>query len=1017
MSTVAQRVAELRKKTAEKRAAEGRVSIADQNGGAVRPTAGSAPMPTPTEKVELTTQAPAGALPEGVFSTEDPRNPAFKPPVDYGGAPVGGAQTRMQELEKKLADSEAERARIEQATMQSRESAEDQRRIREEELFQEKQKRIQGRTEVSPRLGDLSEQERRLLNFDVTGEGLQERGQPRIREAVPVSTGREAIREVDRARQDKLNLMKANFEQAQREKAMRAGLKPRPFSPGASKFAEQMAKQREALKQAEELAKTEKEEVGAIKSDINTLKTVLGVETTQDINILEDGRIQIVDKDTREVFDPVKRAQERFERDTYKQVQDAHEAHNAKTRQIRAQYSTEDGELTMQGKKLLARTESDFAIDIRDYQEKRQEQFEGVLLQEKQRQMKLEEFASPATPKKLTSEDVLKKRMQEDRISMINDIIDESRDENGIPAINHLQASKLLDKRLNKLGSEEKVDQYQAFRAQVKGVPVDQWFDLAVGATNNNIEDAVKALQTAGVPEALIEQDLQDYQINRLGISPEFVGEMSKVQKTKKGLEDVLSGNGDSLGLSMAGIAADLKSQDPSGLMQKAFLRQVQNSPSTSLIEKAIAESMLKTKAGEKTLKERFLEGELSTEEEEAFLERTSTLKGAEKGIAESIRSLGAESIDTATKEFIDGNLSADELKKFFGEEGAKKIGERVIQLRTLERKKGKVLSSDEERKVNQQIIATDSYKALNRAEPSLNALLEFEKAFEKTGKEMFTTGKISPQYRSALLQAKEFFNLGVLNGPDLEILEDVLPNPTGFLSFMTYDASVKNGIQNLKTMIQDHTSANLEDLLINYDELGDLRGLRTAQNKADRVLEGTTGLRKEFRGIPGFTREDQGTFDKMNEQQQSEFLDVLGVKKKDSTVSQATATRPIRNLNPINIKKGGVADQYADKNTDGTTKTDDQGHLIFPSAEAGIKGGKADLRAKVSGGSRHLSNNPTIAQLGKVFAEDPNWPRSVASILGVDVNTPTQDIDFDELFRAVSMQEGGSGLLTKNSQ
>lgn len=125
-----------------------------------------------------------------------------------------------------------------------------------------------------------------------------------------------------------------------------------------------------------------------------------------------------------------------------------------------------------------------------------------------------------------------------------------------------------------------------------------------------------------------------------------------------------------------------------------------------------------------------------------------------------------------------------------------------------------------------------------------------------------------------------------------------------------------------------------------------------------------------------------------------------------------STKNRPERNNNPINVKAGGVSDAFAMKNADGSPTTDEQGHLIFASPEDGVRGAKEDLKAKVNGRSRYLANNPTIAELGSVFAEDPNWGRSVASILGVGVNSKTQDIDFEKLFRAVARQEGGQSLL-----
>lgn len=109
---------------------------------------------------------------------------------------------------------------------------------------------------------------------------------------------------------------------------------------------------------------------------------------------------------------------------------------------------------------------------------------------------------------------------------------------------------------------------------------------------------------------------------------------------------------------------------------------------------------------------------------------------------------------------------------------------------------------------------------------------------------------------------------------------------------------------------------------------------------------------------------------------------------------------RPQRNRNPGNVKAGGVADQFA-------VGTDEQGHLIFPSEEAGFQALRADLQAKIQGNSRVVKANPTIAELGKVYAEDPNWANAVSRILGVDKNTRTANIDFNKLVQAIARQEG----------
>jgi hypothetical protein len=108
----------------------------------------------------------------------------------------------------------------------------------------------------------------------------------------------------------------------------------------------------------------------------------------------------------------------------------------------------------------------------------------------------------------------------------------------------------------------------------------------------------------------------------------------------------------------------------------------------------------------------------------------------------------------------------------------------------------------------------------------------------------------------------------------------------------------------------------------------------------------------------------------------------------------------PQRNQNPGNIKKGGIADSLA-------IGVDKQGHLIFPDAQTGFKAMAMDIQAKINGQSKYLPTNPTLAQLGKVYAEDPNWTNSVSRILGVSPTTPTKNIPINSLIQAIARQEG----------
>lgn len=90
-------------------------------------------------------------------------------------------------------------------------------------------------------------------------------------------------------------------------------------------------------------------------------------------------------------------------------------------------------------------------------------------------------------------------------------------------------------------------------------------------------------------------------------------------------------------------------------------------------------------------------------------------------------------------------------------------------------------VSQEEKAKLNNQIASSETYKAITSSENAWRALKEYENFVNKEG----AVGILSPVkhseaqniYTTALLQLKEFYNLGVLNGPDLEIMAGLLPS------------------------------------------------------------------------------------------------------------------------------------------------------------------------------------------------------------------------------------------------
>lgn len=142
-----------------------------------------------------------------------------------------------------------------------------------------------------------------------------------------------------------------------------------------------------------------------------------------------------------------------------------------------------------------------------------------------------------------------------------------------------------------------------------------------------------------------------------------------------------------------------------------------------------------------------------------------------------------------------------------------------------------------------------------------------------------------------------------------------------------------------------------------------------------------------------------------------SDILEILGVPVQVGD-KVSMGNRPQRNNNPGNVKVGGLGDQYAKKGPDGKPMTDDQGHLVFASPEDGAKAVRADINAKLSGNSpaaqRKLGRQiVTLADLNKVYAEDPNWKNNVAAYAGVSPDVRVNDIPRETLINAIMKAEG----------
>lgn len=140
------------------------------------------------------------------------------------------------------------------------------------------------------------------------------------------------------------------------------------------------------------------------------------------------------------------------------------------------------------------------------------------------------------------------------------------------------------------------------------------------------------------------------------------------------------------------------------------------------------------------------------------------------------------------------------------------------------------VVNNSEALKINKELVSNDAYKAMQKGKDSLQYLNNFEKTFNQTGatSAVFSpreNARLKAEYNTAILNLKEFFNLGVLNGPDEEILKGVLPDPTNrsavlpwaTLGIYSPSAGTRSGLSSMKKMIETSLDDKFTSLTNQY--------------------------------------------------------------------------------------------------------------------------------------------------------------------------------------------------------
>jgi hypothetical protein len=118
------------------------------------------------------------------------------------------------------------------------------------------------------------------------------------------------------------------------------------------------------------------------------------------------------------------------------------------------------------------------------------------------------------------------------------------------------------------------------------------------------------------------------------------------------------------------------------------------------------------------------------------------------------------------------------------------------------------------------EFVSEQNKPLTGKANDTVNGAIGYQKSLDKlvnlfgqySGTDMLkpnVKAEFKGALRTAQLQGKEAFGLGVLNGPDLEILEQVLVDPTAFDSFLKDRATINKLYNNQREFTSDAIKTN----------------------------------------------------------------------------------------------------------------------------------------------------------------------------------------------------------------
>jgi hypothetical protein len=114
------------------------------------------------------------------------------------------------------------------------------------------------------------------------------------------------------------------------------------------------------------------------------------------------------------------------------------------------------------------------------------------------------------------------------------------------------------------------------------------------------------------------------------------------------------------------------------------------------------------------------------------------------------------------------------------------------------------------ERELKKGDLSSEQQKQVTGAQNTINAIAEFKNELENFNPRSFANlspsarAKVQTKYRNMQLQAKEAYNLGVLNGPDLTIIEQLVADPTSYSGALIGRKGIQDQASELSRIIKD---------------------------------------------------------------------------------------------------------------------------------------------------------------------------------------------------------------------